>query len=207
MNSRDYFIFDEDPFATDRKGVVNTLKIKGFVDLLIYEKGVLKQRICRKNIVLNRGKAEIITGLTTGTNRVLARMAIGDRGTLPSDTTQPKTPEASRTSLYAEVYRQDVEVTSTTTEDATNEVLLVTTFRAVDIPVTSYTDQTDPVINEVGLVLIDLISGAPLPRSPIAAPNAPNADEVLFAMRTFKTVPFEAANETAVTVRYTIFIA
>jgi hypothetical protein len=133
-------------------------------------------------------------------------MAIGDRGALPSDPTVPKTPEASRTGLFAEVFRQDVEITSITTEDDTNQVLLVTTFRAVDIPVTAYSDQTNPVINEVGPVIVDLIAGNPLPRPSIAAPNAPQADEAVFAMRTFKTVPFEAANETAVTVRYTIFI-
>ena len=133
-------------------------------------------------------------------------MAIGARGTLPSDPTVPKTPEASRTDLYEEIYRQDIDTTSITTVDDTNEVLFVTTFRAVDIPLSAYPDQTNPTVNEVGLVMIDLITGAPLPRSPIASPDDPDTDEALFAMRTFKSVPFEAANETAVTVRYTIFI-
>lgn len=197
MKTRDYF----NPSKNN-----DGFKIKGFAEFLVYEKGKLVDRFCQKNIILNQGKAEVIQGLTTGTNRVLARMAIGDRGALPSDSTVPKTPEASRTGLYAEVYRQDVEVTSVTTEDDTNQILLVTTFRAVDIPVTAYSDQTNPVVNEVGPVIVDLISGDPLPRPSIAAPNAPDADEALFAMRTFKTVPFEAANETAVTVRYTIFI-
>jgi hypothetical protein len=197
MNTKDYF----NP-SKGREG----FKIRGFAEFLVYEKGKLVDRFCQKNIILNQGKAEVINGLTSGTNRVLARMAIGDRGALPSDSTVPKTPEASRTGLFAEVYRQDVEVTSVTTEDDTNQVLLVTTFRAVDIPVTAYSDQTNPVVNEVGPVIVDLISGNPLPRPSIAAPNAPDADEALFAMRTFKTVPFEAANETAVTVRYTIFI-
>ena len=202
MNSREYFglLGLEDKRNSDPVGV------RGFVELIFSEKGKQTRRICMRNIILNQGKAEIINGLTSGTNRVLARMAIGDRGALPSDQTVPKTPEASRTSLFAEVYRQDVEVTSITTEDDTNQVLLVTTFRAVDIPVTAYSDQTNPVVNEVGPVIIDLISGSPLPRTSIAAPNPPDGDEAVFAMRTFKTVPFESANETAVTVRYTIFI-
>ena len=204
MNSRNYF--------TPRGGAQgksterNKLSVQGFAEILVYQKGKLVDRICRKNIILNQGKSEVIQSLTTGTNRVIARMAIGARGTLPSDPTVPKTPEASRTGLYEEIYRQDVDTTSITTVDDTNEVLFVTTFRAVDIPLSAYPDQTNPTVNEVGLVMIDLITGAPLPRSPIAAPDDPDTDEALFAMRTFKSVPFEAANETAVTVRYTIFI-
>lgn len=197
MNSRGYY----NP-SNGKEG----FNLKGFAEIIVYQKGKEVDRFCQRNIILNQGKAEVIKGLTSGTNRVLARMAIGDRGALPSDTTVPKTPEASRTGLYAEVYRQDVEVTSITTEDDTNQVLLVSTFRAVDIPITAYSDQTNPVINEVGPVIVDLIGGDPLPRTPVASPNAPDSDEALFAMRTFKTVPFDAANETAVTVRYTIFI-
>lgn len=197
MNSKNYF----NP-SKNKEGV----KVKGFADITVTRDGKVIDRFTQSNIILNQGKAEIINSLTTGTNRVLARMAIGDRGALPSDPSVPKTPEASRTGLFAEVYRQDVEVTSITTDGDTNQVLLVTTFRAVDIPVTAYSDQVNPVVNEVGLVMIDLISGKPLPRPSIATPNAPDGDEIIFALRTFKTVPFEAANETAVTVRYTIFI-
>ena len=97
-------------------------------------------------------------------------------------------------------------MTSVTTQEDVNKVLFVTTFRAVDIPLSAYPDQTNPVINEVGLVMIDLITGAQLPRTPIASPDEPDEDEALFSMRTFKSVPFESANETSVTVRYTIFI-
>lgn len=181
-------------------------KMHGYVELDIHEHGKLVETIKGKNIILNLGKAETIMSLTTGSNRVIGRMAIGGRGTLPSDPTVPKTPEASKTELYSEVYRQDVEMTSVTTQEDENKVLFVTTFRAVDIPLSAYPDQTNPVLNEVGLIMIDLITGVPLPRTPIASPDDPDADEALFAMRTFKSVPFDAANETSVTVRYTIFI-
>ncbi len=181
-------------------------KMHGYVELDILEKGKLVRTIKGKNIILNLGKAETIMSLTTGSNRVIGRMAIGARGTLPSDPTVPKTPEASKTELYSEVYRQDVEMTSVTTQEDENKVLFVTTFRAVDIPLSAYPDQTNPVINEVGLVMIDLITGVPLPRTSIAYPDECDEDESLFAMRTFKSVPFESANETSVTVRYTIFI-
>lgn len=189
------------------KGVsLDSINIRGHVSLQFFQKGKLIYEDNNSNIILNQGKAEIIQSLTSGTNRILARMAIGDRGALPSDPTVPKTPEATRTSLYAEIYRQDVDITSTTTDGGTNEILLVSTFRALDIPLSAYSDQTNPVVSEVGLIMIDQITGAPLPRPPVAAPNLPDGDEALFAMRTYKTVPFEAANETAVTVRYTIFI-
>ena len=181
-------------------------KMHGYVEIDIREKGKPTKTIKGKNIILNLGKAETIMSLTTGSNRVIGRMAIGARGTLPSDPTVPKTPEASKTELYSEVYRQDVEMTSVTTQEDVNKVLFVTTFRAVDIPLSAYPDQTNPVINEVGLVMIDLITGVPLPRTSIASPELPDEDEALFAMRTFKSVPFESANETSVTVRYTIFI-
>ncbi len=198
MNVKQYFT----PTPRDRDGI----KVSGFVEIDVTRHGKLVDKICSKNIILNLGKAEVIQSLTSGTNRILARMAIGDRGALPSDSTVPKTPDASRTSLYAEIYRQDIDVTSIITQDNVNEILLVSTFKAIDIPLSAYSDQTNPVVSEIGLIMVDQITGAPLPRSPIAAPNVPDSDEALFAMRTYKTVPFEAANETAVTVRYTIFI-
>ena len=182
------------------------LKIRGFVELLVHQKGKLVDRITDRNIILNQGKAETIMAYATGSSRIFARMAIGDRGALPSNPLIPRVPEASRTGLFSEVYRQDVEVTSTTTEGSTNRILLVTTFRALDVPTSAFTDLTNPVINELGLVMVNLTTGNPLPRTPIASPNAPDADEAIFAMRTFRTVPFEASNETAVTARYTISI-
>ena len=202
MNSRNYFRPKKRSHDSNRE----SLTIKGFVDISVYENGVLIDQICNPNIIVNAGKAEIINTLDDGTNRVLARMAIGDRGTLPSDPTVPKTPDATRTTLYAEAYRQDVDDSIPTTVGSTNEILLVSTFDSVDIPLSAYSDQTNPVINEVGLIMVDLIGGNPLPRTPVASPTAADADEALFAMRTFKTVPFESANETSVTVRYTIFI-
>lgn len=198
MEARSYF--------NPKSGNSDSLRVQGFVEIDVHKNGKLVDSFCQRNIIVNSGKAEVIQSLTSGTNRILARMAIGDRGALPSDPTVPKTPDASKTELYSEIYRQDVDVTSVTTQDDINEVLLVSTFKAVDIPLSAYSDQTNPVVNEVGLIMIDQITGAPLPRSPIASPNDPDADEALFAMRTYKTVPFEAANETAVTVRYTIFI-
>lgn len=198
----------------------DSLKIKGHLDLYVFRNPqrrisrydpalhshLLQQHIEIDNIILNLGKSEVINGLSSGTNRILARMAMGDRGTLPSDPKIPKTPDATRIGLYHEVYRQDIQTTVKQT-GTTNELMFIHTFNSVDIPITSFSDQVDPVFNEILLVMCDLISGDPLPRPPVASPAVPPIDEAGFSMVTFNTVPFKATEETAVTVRYGIFIA
>lgn len=159
------------------------------------------------NIILNQGKDRVIESLTTGFIRVVARMAIGDRGTIPSDSTVPKVPDSAATGLFNEVHRDDIDTISLDigTPDK-HEVEFIKTFSALEIPITSFSNQASPVVNEVGLIVADLLSGNPLPRPPVNAPDTPDADEEMFSIRTFKSVPFEAANEIAVTIRYTIFI-
>lgn len=159
------------------------------------------------NIIMNQGKDRIINSLTTGFVRTIARMAIGDRGTLPSDSTSPKVPTADRTELFHETHRDDIDTTVLNIgTPGTHEVKFIKTFAAADIPITAFSNQANPVVNEVGLIMADLLAGNPLPRAPVSSPDAPDADEELFAMRAFKSVPFEAANEIEVTIRYTIFI-
>lgn len=159
-----------------------------------------------KNIVFNQGKNRVIESLTTGFIRVIARMAVGDRGTIPSDSTVPKVPTADMTGLYNEVYRDDVDTTVLNLTDDDHEVKFIKIFSAVDIPITAFSNQANPVINEAALIMCDLLSGNPLPRPAVAYPNTPDADEVAFSMRAFKSIPFEAANDISVTIRYTIFI-
>lgn len=160
-----------------------------------------------KNIILNNGKDRVIESLTTGFINVIARMVIGDRGTLPNNQTSPKVPTADQSNVFNEVYRADIDSTILNIGTPDNhEVTFVKTFSALNIPVTSFSNQANPIVNEVGLVLADLIGGTPLPRSPVASPDDPPSDESIFAVRTFKSVPFEAANEISITIRYTIFI-
>jgi len=143
------------------------------------------------NIILNQGKDKVITSLTTGFMRPIARMAIGDRGT----------------ELYNETYRDDVDTTTLDVGTPTvHEVQFIKTFSALNVPITAFSNQANPLVNEVALVMIDILGGNPLPRAPVASPNSPDADEELFGIRAFKSIPFEAANEIAITIRYTIFI-
>lgn len=169
---------------------------------------VLRREVIH-NIIVNTGKDKVITALVQGAIHQLGRMAIGDRGAFPSDLTQPKTPTEDMTALYNEVYRADADaIVPDVGTPNVHEVQLVKTFEAADVPITAFSNQATPIINEVGLITFDSTAvDGPLPRVPVAAPATPPADERLFSIRTFKSVPFEVANEISVTIRYTIFIA
>ena len=164
-----------------------------------------KQEI--NNIIVNQGKDAVITSLSNGTILVLARLAIGDRGSLPTDPTVPKGPTSDMTALFNETYRADAEavVLNVGTPDI-HEIKLIKTFAAVDIPITAFSNQAKPVVNEVGAIMMNPSLPPPLPRPPVSSPDSPPSDEVLFAIRTYKSVPFEAANDISVTIRYTIYI-
>lgn len=168
---------------------------------------MIEKRSAIMNIILDQGKDRVIESLTTGFIRVIARMAVGDQGTIPSDSTVPKVPDGTETGLYREVYRADLDtLVLDIGTPGVHRVQFVRTFVAADVPITAFSNQANPVINEVGLVVADLLSGNPLPRPPVNPPASPDADEEVFALRTFKSVPFEAANDISVTCRYTIFI-
>lgn len=175
------------------------------IDIYVDPSKLISRQIL-KNIIVNKGKDIVIEGLTSGTIDLIARMAIGDRGTIPSDSTVPKVPTSGLDELFNEVYRADIDFFSLNIGGSVHEVQFVRTFTALDISITAFSNQANPVVNEVGLITADVITGAALPRPPVESPNTPDADEQLFALRTFKSVPFEAANEISVTIRYTIFI-
>lgn len=263
-----------------RKGPVDRANfIEGRVEILAYKKGVLFHREVQKNILLYQGLAEVIRTLfftSPLAPRVITRMAIGDQGTIPSDSTVPKVPVKNATGLYHEVYREDFDSTTPTlfsptgvtivgnthngsqtidglvttvgitigevvtgtgiqigsvvdeiltpnsvhitlpaTSDNTgiditfagtvNECECVATFNATDVAITAFSNPSQPVINEVGLVIINPAAAGGLVRAPVTSPNAPLADEILLSVRTFNSVPFVAANDISVTIRYTIF--
>jgi len=94
---------------------------------------------------------------------------------------------------------------SITFSGTVNECQFVTTFNAVDVPTTSFSNPSQPRVNEVGLVIIDPTAGGGLVRVAVDAPALPQSDEVLLSIRCFKSVPFEAANDISITIRYTLF--
>lgn len=167
----------------------------------------LKDVIDVMNIIVNQGKDQAIKCLATGVQNPVLRMAIGDRGTIPSDSTVPKTPLATQVALNNEIFRSDLDgVVLNVGTPTVHAVQFVKTFSAVSIPLTAFSNQATPVVNEVGLITATAGGGSvPFPRDDLVAPAAAVADEKLFATRTFKSVPFEAANDISVTIRYTIF--
>lgn len=94
---------------------------------------------------------------------------------------------------------------SITFSGATNETVFSAVFNASDVPLTSFSNPSLPVVNEVGLVIIDPTAPAGITRVPVSAPSAPPSDEVLLSIRTFNSVPFVAANNISITIRYTLF--
>jgi hypothetical protein len=160
-----------------------------------------------KNIIVDTGKDKVIEALVAGSINQIGRMAIGDRGTLPSDSTVPKVPTGTMTALFNEVYRKNIDASTLNIgTPGVHEVKFTASFDAVDVPISSFSNQTQPVVNEVALVTFDQGVADLSTRGPVASPNTPSADEKMFSMRTFKSVPFEASNEISVTIRYTIFI-
>lgn len=158
------------------------------------------------NIIVNTGKDKVIAAIEGGMMDYVARMAIGDRGTIPSDVTVPKVPVPTMTALYNEVFRDDVDAVVLNIGTPTvHEVKFIKTFSATGIPITAFSNQALPMVNEVALITINADDG-PLPRASVTAPALPPADERMFSIRTFKSVPFEAANDIAITIRYTIYI-
>lgn len=172
------------------------------------QKGVLVDSQVRENVILNQGKAEVIKMLSQGIGRTIARMAIGDRGALPSNTQVPRVPSASGTALFHEVYRTNIQTTQRVTDGAKNELMFICTFEALAIDKAGFLDKVDPRVNEVGLVLCDLIAGAPMPRDPVVAGiDTPPADEIIFSHLPFKSIPFTEEDETSITIRYRIYVA
>jgi hypothetical protein len=255
--------------------------LEGKVEILAYKKGILFFHDVQWNLLLSQGLAEVIRTLVVSSPstkpRIITRMAVGDQGTIPSDSTVPKVPTKDLPGLYHEFCRRDVDSSTPTLFSqvgfsytgntiintntitglsstvgitqgmivqgtgiptgtvvsnptlsptsiqmsnnatssnssisisflgTTNQCEFVATFNAVDIPLTSFSNPSSPSLNEVGLVIIDPTASAGLSRPPVYAPAAPPSDEVVLSLRTFQSVPFEAANDISVTVRYTIF--
>jgi hypothetical protein len=186
------------------------LGLQGKVEIWAYRGKKLFYHEIIKNIILQQGDAAVIMALTTSspapTPRIITRMAIGDQGTIPSDSTVPKVPVATLTSLYHEVYRQDIDSATPTISGPTNECQFVTTFTSGDIALSAYSNPSQPQVNELGLIVIDPTAPAGIVRAPVTAPTAPPSDEVLFSIRTFKTIPFDAADDVTITARYTISV-
>jgi hypothetical protein len=184
------------------------LRPEGIVEIFVYQKGKLVEVLEEKNIILWQGRAELIKTVSTTSpslyQRVINRMVIGDLGTIPADSQVPKIPTADLGGLYHETYRKDISAKNIVTTLGENYCQYTATFNAIDVPLAAFSNPTAPRVNEVGLVFID--PQVAIVRPDISAPNVVPSDEVVASIRCFKSIPFEAANDVSVTVRYTLYM-
>ena len=89
---------------------------------------------------------------------------------------------------------------------AANQAQFISEFDASSIALSAYSNPSNPVINEVGLVLINPAAPAGLNRLPVTAPTMPPSDEVVMSIRCFPSIPFTLANSVSITIRYTIYM-
>ena len=151
--------------------------LRGRVEIWAFRGTELFDHQDLQNIVLNQGFSEIIKSISVVSPvtkpRIIARMCVGDQGTVPADSTVPKTPTRDMTGLFHEIYRKDCESRELTTSGAENSCKFVTTFSAAEVQMSAYANPSQPRINEVGLVLIDPVASSGLVRPPVTAPDLP----------------------------------
>lgn len=93
-----------------------------------------------------------------------------------------------------------------TISGAANQVQFTAEFDAVSVALSAFTNPSSPVINEVGMVIINPAAISGITRSPVTAPTTPPSDEVVMSIRAFPSIPFTIANSVSVTIKYTIYM-
>lgn len=188
------------------------LRFYGHMKVERTARGCLPELICdQKNFIVDEG----ITGvrdILVGTNGggftgSIFRMAVGDGGVPPGELFNPKLSDSSwgsRTGLFHEVIRQDIDVFSTPTSSS---MRFVGSFNSVDVDVTSFSI-SDRVINEAALIIGDgaLTTGGDKRQINKSSPDGVDADELMFSMRTFKSASFDPNEDVNISVTWTISI-
>lgn len=151
------------------------------------------------NTVINN---DALTGLSSTAGVTIGMVVTGTGIPLGSVVVQILTPTSVQISNNAVSSNTGINITFAGT---VNECEFSATFDAVDIPITSFSNPSNPIVNEVGLIIIDPAAVGGIVRPPVYAPNAVDPDEVVLSIRTFNSVPFLAANDISISVRYTLF--
>lgn len=183
---------------TNPKELKDSLKIGGVLHITVEKKGKIIDEFVSENIIVDNGKQKLIDALGSGNIDQIFRLSIGCNGAAESDLFQPKIPERNRTSLFWEVYRKDVGSYVV----GTRQITFVVSFNSPDIPDSSFKNASQRYINEAALIMGDGVSGGP----DIISPALPDIDESMFSMRCFKSIPFDAGDDVALTLRWTVFI-
>jgi len=172
----------------------NSLNVRGFVTLYDIGDRILKDvgngkmgvqfvkgRIlwAEKNIIVTLGRkrvAELLTGLSTD---FVNQMAIGDGGAPQTDLLVPIVPVLSDTALVHELARTSVVNPVVNGQEAT----FLSTFLTTSLSDPDFIDPANKVINEAGLFCVD---------------------DIMFARKTFPSVPFSPADRVGVIAEWKI---
>jgi len=192
----------------DPREIYGEVGIYGYVELEVHDKnGKLIHKEEGENVVLDRGKEEImyllrdnVWGLggdreIAGTVKSIARLAVGDGGADPGSLLTPKTLDKTRTTLFYEVWRQDV----TSMAHPTSHSLRTTTdVLSAGVATASFNPANGGYYaNEAGLVIS---------RPGHFITSVPEAGEILFTHKTFKSFPFDPTLAITATFKWTIYI-
>ena len=159
------------------------------------------------NFIVDIGKQraiQILVGLVDAwpQSRRIFRMAIGDQGCVPGQPLIPKTPDGTwpgLTALFHEVGRQDL---TTITNPAPKQASFLSSFLSSNYSPGNFSS-TPRLINEAGLITN---RGVPIV-GVTQPPTAIGADEDLFSIRTFKSVPFDPADGDTIQLLWNMFVA
>lgn len=168
-------------------------------DIIFYDEG--------KNVVLDRGKEEIIYLLRdnsfgapgdreiSGTVKSVSRLAVGDGGADPGSLLVPKTLDKTRTTLFYEIWRQDI---ANITHPSTYALETTTDVVSTGVPTARFNPANGGYyMNEAGLVIS---------RPGHFVTSVPEAGEVLLTHKTFKSFPFDPLLNITSTFKWTIYI-
>jgi hypothetical protein len=163
-----------------------------------------------RNYIVDQGLTvvrDMLLGATGGgIDGSIFRMAIGDGGSTVGALYVPKLPDATwsaRTELYEEVIRQDMAAFST---PSTVGARFVGNFNSMDVDDSSFT-LPEKVINEAALIIGDGVLTVGGDKKQVKQGDVIDADEKLFSTRTFKSAPFDPAEDVTLSLTWTITVA
>ena len=191
--------------------------IYGYMNVVVKDKG---GRVLYKdegpNTLLITGKEQILALLwddalktippdpsreLAGTVKSICRFVVGNGGAEPSNLLVPKSLDSSRTTLYNEVWRQDVDLPGGITHPANNSLRFITTVDSSTIPEARF-GSLGKYINEAGLVIS--IPGYYANGEP--NPATPDSNEVQLTHKTFKSFPFDPGLTMTATFLWELYI-
>jgi len=174
--------------------MIDSIKLVGHVTVTLKnKKGEIVDVIDESNFIVDAGKKRVARLLGIGSEAgIINKMAIGDKGH-DGDLFNPKTPDAlwgEREELFGYVYEKPNDSGSPIRPDEYT-IEFLNTFDASDPGIDPGDYHTSPiVINEAGLLI----------------ENPAGGNQELFAIKTFKSVPFDPSSGLSLIIQWRITV-